>query len=96
MSARKNDTSTPKCRANWRAKRSCFAETSTAVQVAPCFSELDRKLFYPKQAKTLSAVRKLYGDPDGMEELYAFWMPGHPVPDEAYEEIYRLIDEKVK
>lgn len=32
------------------------------VQIAPCFSELDRKLFYPKQAKTLSAVRKLYGD----------------------------------
>ena len=41
-------------------------------------------------------VRKLYGDPDGLEELYAFWMPGHPVPDETYEEIYRLIDEKVK
>ena len=41
-------------------------------------------------------ARKLYGDPDGLEELYSFWMPGDPVPDEAYEEIYRLIDEKVK
>ena len=41
-------------------------------------------------------VRRLYGDPDGLEELYSFWMPGDPVPDEAYEEIYRLIDEKAK
>ena len=32
------------------------------VQALACFNEIDRRLFYPKQYKTFSAVKRLYGD----------------------------------
>ena len=41
-------------------------------------------------------VKMLFGESKELRNLYNFWMPKKPVPDEAYETYYNLIDEKVK
>lgn len=40
-------------------------------------------------------VRELFGDSEALDRLYGFWMPEPPVPDETYETVWRLIDEKL-
>ena len=41
-------------------------------------------------------VKKIVGDSDDLRKLYEFWMPSQPVPDEVYDSVYSLIDEKVQ
>ena len=41
-------------------------------------------------------VKMIFGESEGLRNLYDFWMPQKPVPDEAYETYFDLIDEKVK
>ena len=41
-------------------------------------------------------VKKIFGDSEGLRKLYEFWMPDQPVPDEVYNSVYSLIDEKIQ
>lgn len=41
-------------------------------------------------------VKMIYGDSEELRNLYDFWLPKKPVPDEAYETYYDLIDLKAK
>lgn len=41
-------------------------------------------------------VKKKYGDSDALRKLYEFWMPSQTVPDEVYESVYSLIDDKIQ
>ena len=41
-------------------------------------------------------VKKIVGDSDGLRKLYEFWIPGQPVPDDVYDSVYALIDEKIQ
>ena len=41
-------------------------------------------------------TRNIYGDSEGLRRLYEFWIPSQPLPDEVYDSIYTLIDEKTK
>ena len=41
-------------------------------------------------------ARNIYGDSEGLRRLYEFWIPSQPLPDEVYDSIYTLIDEKTK
>lgn len=41
-------------------------------------------------------VKQIYGNPKGLHELYAFWLPSHPVADELYDSIFAQIDEKIQ
>lgn len=41
-------------------------------------------------------VKKLYGESDGLRELYESWMPSQPVPDDVYASVYALIDERIQ
>ena len=52
--------------------------------------EADANAFAYAQAKAL------FGDSDGLRELYAFWTPRQAVPDEAYDAVFAEIDEKTK
>ena len=38
-------------------------------------------------------VKELLGDSPELQELHAFWTPKKPIADQAYEELYRQIDE---
>lgn len=52
--------------------------------------EVDANNYAYEQAK------KIFGDSEELRKLYDFWLPKKPVPDEAYEIYYDLIDEKVR
>ena len=41
-------------------------------------------------------VKKVCGDSDDLRKLYEFWMPSQPVPDDVYDSLYALIDEKIQ
>ncbi len=41
-------------------------------------------------------VKKICGDSDDLRKLYEFWIPSQPVPDDAYDLVYALIDEKIQ
>ena len=41
-------------------------------------------------------VRRICGDSDDVRKLYEFWMPSQPVPDDVYDSVYALIDEKIQ
>ena len=41
-------------------------------------------------------VKRIVGDSDDLRKLYKFWMPSRPVPDEVYDSVYSLIDEKIQ
>lgn len=41
-------------------------------------------------------VKKIFGDSEKLRLLYEFWMPSRPVPEELYDLIYDMIDEKTK
>ncbi len=41
-------------------------------------------------------TKKLFGDSEELRRLYRFWMPDPPVPEDRYEKIYALIDEKTQ
>lgn len=41
-------------------------------------------------------VKQIYGNLEGLYELYTFWMPSHAVSDEVYDDIFKQIDEKIK
>lgn len=40
-------------------------------------------------------VKALLGDSPELQELHAFWTPKKPIADQAYEELYRQIDEMI-
>ena len=52
--------------------------------------EVDANKYAYEQAKTL------YGDSEELKKLYEFWIPSEPVPDELYNSIFAMIDEKIK
>ena len=52
--------------------------------------EVDANNYAYEQAK------KIFGDSEELRKLYDFWLPKKPVPDEASEIYYDLIDEKVR
>lgn len=41
-------------------------------------------------------VKKICGDSDDLRKLYEFWIPSQPVPDDIYDSVYALIDEKIR
>lgn len=41
-------------------------------------------------------VKKICGDSDDLRKLYEFWIPSQPVPDNVYDSIYAIIDEKIQ
>ena len=41
-------------------------------------------------------VKKIFGESEELRNLYDFWMPKKPVPDETYAAYYDLIDLKAK
>ena len=41
-------------------------------------------------------VKMIFGDSEGLQKLYDFWMPKKPLSDEAYAVYYDLIDLKAK
>ena len=41
-------------------------------------------------------VKRIYGDSDDLRKLYEFWMPSQPVPDDVYDSVYALIDERIQ
>ena len=41
-------------------------------------------------------VKKICGDSDDLRKLYEFWIPDQPVPDDVYDLVYGLIDEKIQ
>ena len=41
-------------------------------------------------------VKKICGDSDDLRKLYEFWIPDQPVPDDIYDLVYGLIDEKIQ
>ena len=41
-------------------------------------------------------ARALYGDSDGLRELYAFWTPRRPVSDAEYDAVFAEIEENVR
>ena len=41
-------------------------------------------------------VKRIYGDSDDLRKLYEFWMPSQPVPDDVYDSVYTLIDERIQ
>ena len=41
-------------------------------------------------------VKKICGDSESLRKLYEFRMPSQIVPDEVYDSIYTLIDEKIQ
>ena len=52
--------------------------------------EVDANTFAFEQAKNI------YGDSEDLRKLYEFWTPRQPIPDELYNSIFAMIDEKVK
>lgn len=52
--------------------------------------EMDANIFAYEQ------TRKLCGDSTELKELFDFWMPRHVMPDDEYDGIFALIDEKIK
>ena len=51
--------------------------------------EADANAFAYEQTK------KLLGESEELRELYEFWLPKKPVPEETYKEIYARIDEAI-
>ena len=41
-------------------------------------------------------VKRIVGDSDDLRKLYKFWTPSRSVPDEVYDSVYSLIDEKIQ
>lgn len=52
--------------------------------------EADANIFAYEQAKNI------YGDSKELNRLFNFWMPQHEIPDETYNAVFALIDEKIK
>ncbi len=52
--------------------------------------EVDANKYAYEQAK------RIYGDSDGLNNLYESWMPTQPVSDDVYDSVYALIDEKIQ
>ena len=52
--------------------------------------EVDANLYAYEQVKTIC------GDSDDLRNLYEFWIPRQPVPDDVYDSVYALIDEKIQ
>ena len=50
--------------------------------------EVDANTYAYEQA------RKICGDSDDLRKLYGSWLPRRPVPDEVYDSVYALIDER--
>lgn len=52
--------------------------------------EVDANTFAYEQTK------KICGDSEELRKLYEFWIPHQSIPDEIYDSVYTLIDERVK
>ena len=61
------------------------------------FTELYLGQPYERDANDFSyeRVKALLGDSPELQELHAFWMPKKTIEDQAYEELYRQIDEMI-
>ena len=59
------------------------------------FTELYLGQPYERDANDFAyeKVKELLGDSPELQELHVFWTPKKPIADQAYEELYRLIDE---
>lgn len=62
------------------------------------FTELYLGQPYEVDANTYAYERakELYGDSKDLRELFDFWMPHQPIPEEEYDAIFAMIDEKIK
>lgn len=52
--------------------------------------EVDANFFAYEQTK------RIYGDSESLKRLYEFWIPRQPIPNETYDYVFALIDEKTK
>ena len=61
------------------------------------FTELYLGQPYEREANDFAyeKVKALLGDSPELQELHAFWTPKKPIADQAYEELYRQIDEMI-
>lgn len=61
------------------------------------FTELYLGQPYERDANDFAyeKVKELLGDSPELQELHAFWTPKKPIADQAYEELYRQIDEMI-
>lgn len=41
-------------------------------------------------------VMMIFGDSEGLQKLYESWLPSCPVPNEIYDSVFALIDEKIR
>ncbi len=41
-------------------------------------------------------VKSMYGDSGDLKETYAFWTPEDPLPEEVYDAVFGIIDQKTK
>ena len=59
------------------------------------FTELYLGQPYERDANDFAyeKVKEFFGDSPELQELHAFWTPKKPISDQAYEELYRQIDE---
>lgn len=52
--------------------------------------EVDANKYAYEQAK------RLFGETNDLRKLYEFWTPCPPVPNDVYESVYSLIDERIQ
>ena len=53
---------------------------------------------YEVDANTFAyeCTKNIYGNSEPLKKLYEFWIPQQPIPNEIYDTVYALIDEKIK